>query len=252
LWIRGVQYIIQFLRLSTIMPLEPDLKILSLDTSSIRGSVALLAGWQVVADLRLLSTDTHSKRLIRCIHFLLHNLGWDLGELNLVAAGIGPGSFTGIRIGVATAIGIAQSLAIPFAGISCLDALAHEVPILDGDIAVLLDAQRSQAYYAEYTCRGGRIRTAQKAGLLHFSDLERRLADRHLYILGDVKRGQLGRFRSSATAWPRFVQADLFLAAGIGRLALSKRRIWRSGDYPLAEPLYIRPPDAVKGKSRTR
>ena len=93
-----MQYIIHFLRLSMIMPQKQALKILSMDTSTRRGSVALLDGEEVIGELRLASIETHSARLLKSIDFLLETAGWRLGDLNLVAAGIGPGSFTGIRI----------------------------------------------------------------------------------------------------------------------------------------------------------
>src|SRR5262245_54040453 len=71
------------------------LKILALDTSTARGSVALLDDRSVAAEFRLHSLETHSARLLRSIDFLLSSAGWQLSDLDLVASGIGPGSFTG-------------------------------------------------------------------------------------------------------------------------------------------------------------
>jgi tRNA threonylcarbamoyl adenosine modification protein YeaZ len=177
---------------------------------------------------------------------LASKLEWQLKDLNLIAVGIGPGSFTGIRIGVATGLGMAQSLSIPFAGISGLDALAHQASPAKGNIGVVLNAQRSQVYYTEYLSMNGKIRTAQKPSLILLSDLEHSLIHRHLYIIGDIEIG-----RNASVEWPRFLPADLFLAASIGRLAISRKRIWRTGKYLSAEPLYIRPPDALRKKNHT-
>jgi tRNA threonylcarbamoyladenosine biosynthesis protein TsaB len=231
-----------------MMPLIAVPKVLAFDTSSVRGSVALLEGGDLRAELRLNSLQTHSAQLLSSIEFLLARVGWSLSNLNLVAVGMGPGSFTGIRIGIATAIGFAQSLAIPFAGVSGLDALAHQCPFPDGPVGVVLDAHRSQVFYGEYLSRKGRIRKTAKPSLLHVSDLERLLTARHTYIVGDIKVCGL----ESWAGWPHPVFADLFLAASMGRLALSRKRTWRSGDWSVAEPLYIRPPDAIKNKSRKR
>jgi len=235
-----------------MMPLNLIPRILAFDTSTARGSVALLEGLEVRAEIRTNSLQTHSTLLLSSIDFLLGRLGWTLGDLNLVAAGLGPGSFTGIRIGIATALGISQSLSIPFAGISGLDALAHQVAGLNGRIAVLLDARRSQVFYAEYVSRNGRIRQSQKSTLICISDLERHLADRHLYIVGDLNVCRLKESKGSDLGWPRPISADLFLAADIGRLAYSRKNKWRSGDYVMSEPTYIRPPDALRNKSRKR
>ncbi len=233
-----------------MMPLSVIQRILAFDTSSARGSVALLEGQGVRAEIRLHSLQTHSTQLLRSIRFLLRQLGWKLQDLNVVAAGIGPGSFTGIRIGIATALGLSQSLSIPFVGISGLDALAHQAAVPNGRIAVLLDAHRSQVYYAEYLSQGGKIRQAQKPILLSVTDLEWRLADRHLYIVGDLSTWPSAESKKPFSGWPRPIFLDLFLAAGIGRLALSRKRRWRSGEYIVSEPLYIRPPDAVRNKDR--
>ncbi|MGD0098795.1 MAG: tRNA (adenosine(37)-N6)-threonylcarbamoyltransferase complex dimerization subunit type 1 TsaB [Acidobacteriota bacterium] len=233
------------------MPESLAPKILAFDTSSVRGSIALLEGTETRAELRLHSLQTHSALLLSSIDFLLGRIAWKLSDINLVAAGIGPGSFTGIRIGVATALGFAQSLSIPFAGVSGLDALVHQYVFPDGHIGAVLDAHRSQIYYAEYVSRNGKIRQAKKPRLVYVSDLERELADRHLYIVGDLKDCRLERSRGTFLKGS-LPNSDLFLAASIGRLAFSRKRIWRSGSSIVAEPMYIRPPDALKKKSGKR
>jgi tRNA threonylcarbamoyladenosine biosynthesis protein TsaB len=235
-----------------MMPVSLIPKILSFDTSSVRGSVALLEGAELRAELRLHSLQTHSALLLNSIDFLLARVGWKLGELNLVAVGMGPGSFTGIRIGIATALGFAQSLSIPFAGISGLDAIAHQFTYPDGTVLAVLDAHRSQLYCGEYASKNGKIRQSKKPALLNISDLEHHLADRHTYIVGDLTGCGLDETRRRVGEWNRPVSADLFLAAGIGRLALSRKRIWRSGEAIVAEPIYIRPPDALKNKGKKR
>jgi tRNA threonylcarbamoyladenosine biosynthesis protein TsaB len=232
-----------------MMPLSLLPRILAFDTSTVRGSVALLEGKDLRAEIRLHSLQTHSEHLLSSIDFLLHSLGWKLEDLNLVAAGVGPGSFTGIRIGIATALGLAHSLKIPLAEISGLDALAHQVSYLNGRIGVVLDAHRSQAFYAEYMAKDGKVRFEKKSALIDISDLEHHLKDRHLYLVGDIGLCRLREASIYSSCWPRPVSADLFLAADIGRLALSRKRTWRSGDYEISEPMYLRPPDALKKKS---
>ena len=232
-----------------IMPDRELMKILALDTSTLRGSVALLQGPELAGELRIASMETHSARLLRSVDFLLATVGWKLSDLNLIAAGIGPGSFTGIRIGLATALGLAQSLKLPFSGISGLDALALQVSFLEATVGVVMDAQRSQLYYAEYRCLGGKVRQVRHPALLCPADLERNLGRRHLYLVGDAALGFFDELKNSRAVWPRTIAADLFLASGIGRLALARRRSWRTGEFLTTEPLYIRPPDAVKPTS---
>jgi tRNA threonylcarbamoyladenosine biosynthesis protein TsaB len=235
-----------------MMPLSAAARILAFDTSTPRGSVALLENRDVLAELRLHSHNTHSALLLKSIDFLLDRVGWSLNDLTLVAAGIGPGSFTGIRIGISTALGISQSLGIPYAGISGFDALIHEAGFLHGRIGVILDAHRSQLFYAEYMRKKGRARLSRKSSLIGISDLESRIASRHLYIIGDLSACRLKQWDGSSSGWPRAVSVDLFLASGIGRLAFARKRIWRSGDYIVSEPMYVRPPDALRNKGRKR
>ena len=231
-----------------IMPKNPSIRTLALDTSTSRGSVALLQDNVVVGEIRLNSLETHSARLLRSIEFLHESAGWSLSEVSLVAAGIGPGSFTGIRIGVATALGLAQSLGVPFVGISGMDALANQVSFLPGRIGVVMDAQRSQVYYAEYVSSHGRLGKAGRPALWYPSELEFRLRERQLYLVGDAGLRCLQDLMRPGNGWPRPIGADLFLASAIGRLALSRTRSWKSGECLTAEPLYIRPPDAVRSR----
>jgi tRNA threonylcarbamoyladenosine biosynthesis protein TsaB len=225
------------------------LKVLSIDTSTPRGSVALLEGCELAAELRLHSLETHSSRLLSSIEFLLTMTGWHLGDIGLIVAGIGPGSFTGIRIGVATALGLAQTQLISFAGVSGLDAIAHQLAGVDGRIGVAMDAQRSQIYYAEYRGNRGKVARSGKPVLLYPSDLKACLRGPRSYLLGDGAVRYAEELDLTRTGWPRLLKVDLFLAASLGRLAIARKRTWRSGEYLSAEPLYIRPPDALKRKA---
>ncbi|HTY62087.1 MAG TPA: tRNA (adenosine(37)-N6)-threonylcarbamoyltransferase complex dimerization subunit type 1 TsaB [Acidobacteriota bacterium] len=233
-----------------MMPLSFAPRILAFDTSTVRGSVALLEGSKMQAEFRLQSVQTHSRQLLNSVDFLLGRIGWNLGDVNLVSVGNGPGSFTGIRIGIATALGIAHSLSIPFVEISGLDALAHKVCHLDGRIGAVMDAHRSQAFYGEYEAKNGRIRQTQKPVLLDISSLEHHLRGRHLYLVGDPDICESVGSPATSLMWPRQVAVDLFLAVEIGKLAFISRRKWRSGESIAAEPMYIRPPDALKKKTQ--
>jgi len=245
------------------MPTTNDpLKVLALDTSSDRGSVALIEGARLRAELRTDASAEHSAHLLKSVDFLLGRVGWKLQDVGLVAAGVGPGSFTGIRIGAATALGLAQSLGVPLAGVSGLDVLARRLAGAAGcgrppgaSGAVLLDARRNQVYFARYEWRARRgggfaVRRAGRPALVDAAELEERLAGAD-FATGDLDQG---RREALARACPRlrWVPVDLFLAGGVGRLALERKRTWRAGDALAAEPLYIRPPDAVKNAASGR
>jgi tRNA threonylcarbamoyladenosine biosynthesis protein TsaB len=231
---------------------EQLLKVLALDTSTPRGSVAMLDGKELVGELRLISLETHSARLLASVEFMLKIAGWKLDDLELIVAGIGPGSFTGIRIGLATAMGLAQVMAIPFAGISCLDALAHQIPIVEGRIGIVSDAQRAQVYFAEYFRKQGRTRRVGKPALLYPKDLARRLRRARMYLAGDGAMRYATELNPPKSNWPRLVTTELYLSSALGRLALERRRAWRTGEFLEAKPLYIRPPDAKRPRVNKR
>jgi len=226
-------------------------KILAFDTSSERGSVALLEGGVLRAELRSNTTAGHSALLLEAVDFLLNRTGWTLENLTLIASGIGPGSFTGIRIGVATGIGLAQSLGIPFAGVSGLDVLARRLIYLNGCIGVLLDARRGQFYFAKYESENGRLRRLGKPSLIDAADVKKHLAGA-AWITGDLGEDRARELEKFFPRRARWVPVDLFLAEGIGRLGFERKRTWRSGDFLSAEPLYIRPPDAVKNRRKSK
>jgi len=226
-----------------------DHKILAFDTSSERGSVALLEGVALRAELRSNAAAGHSAFLLEAVNFLLIREGWKLEDLALIALGIGPGSFTGIRIGVATGLGFAQSLGIPFAGVSGLDVLARRAAqsARNGRIGVLADARRGQFYFGGYESENGRVHRLGKPALINASDMKNYLADA-AWITGDLNEDQLPAIGMSFPRRARWISVDLFLAEGVGRIGLERKRAWRSGDFLAAEPLYIRPPDAVKNR----
>jgi tRNA threonylcarbamoyladenosine biosynthesis protein TsaB len=235
--------------LSMIM-IPANLRVLAVDTSTARGSVCLLEGGDLAAELRLHSLETHSARLLRSIDFLLGSVGWELAGTGLVAAAIGPGSFTGIRIGVSTALGLAQVLSLPFAGISGLDAMASQIGLPDGRIGVVMDAQRSQVYYGEYRRSLHSLRRCGRPILCGPEELRKRLNPQNLYLVGDGVLRYRRELGASGDGWPRLVETDLFLSASVARLALARRRWWRRGEYLQSEPLYIRPPDAKRTGKR--
>lgn len=125
------------------------MKILSIDTSSNICSVAILENTTLIKKIELDSGLTHSENLMPMIKQILEETNLHLSDINLFVCDKGPGSFTGIRIGVATVKAFSDSLNIPTIGISSLEALAYNVQN-DGLICSLIDAKNSNVYYSLY------------------------------------------------------------------------------------------------------
>ncbi|HEX9928256.1 MAG TPA: tRNA (adenosine(37)-N6)-threonylcarbamoyltransferase complex dimerization subunit type 1 TsaB [Pyrinomonadaceae bacterium] len=123
--------------------------ILSLETSTRSGGVALLRGNEVLAERAGKENSSQSAQLLSDIREILQKNDLDLKQINLLAVAVGPGSFTGLRIGVATAKALATALKIPIAGISTLEAAAA-CSEKDGEIGVVLPAGRSECYVQSF------------------------------------------------------------------------------------------------------
>ncbi len=122
------------------------MKILGIDTSTPIGSVALIDGENIVAEHTLNIVQAHSSRLMPAIDTVLKWGDITPDTLDGCAIGIGPGSFTGIRIGIATAKSLCYAVDKPIVGISTLEAIAYNLRWTDGIVCPILDARRSEIY----------------------------------------------------------------------------------------------------------
>jgi tRNA threonylcarbamoyladenosine biosynthesis protein TsaB len=136
---------------------RPAVIALGIDTSSAAGSVALTDGDGLVAELNIRSGKTHSARLLPAVSTLIRIAGISLDAIDLLSVATGPGSFTGLRIGMATAKGLALAMERPLTGFSTLGttalAVARDTAGGSGTVCVLLDAGRGEVYRGLFECR---------------------------------------------------------------------------------------------------
>lgn len=133
------------------------MKILALETSAVTASVAVTEGDALLAQTFQNSGLTHSATLMPMVADLLKNTGLSLDEMDVIAVSAGPGSFTGIRIGVAAAKGLAWPGDKPCAPCSTLKAMAWQCAHMDGEICAVMDARRKQVYNARFAAKDGVI-----------------------------------------------------------------------------------------------
>ena len=124
--------------------------ILAVDTATTSCSVAIIDKKCVLAEITLLREETHSKHLMDMIHTAIGFSGLKLSDLDGFAVVRGPGSFTGLRIGITTVKGLAAGLKKPLVGISSLEALAMQASHSPYLICPLLDARRGEVYFSRY------------------------------------------------------------------------------------------------------
>jgi tRNA threonylcarbamoyladenosine biosynthesis protein TsaB len=133
------------------------MNILAIDTSGGSSGVALAVNGEVVAASEMLGARNHSTQLFSQIEGVLKAGSVEHQDLNGVAVTNGPGSFTGLRVGVATAKGIAYGLGVKVVGVSSLLALAYSASPVDSVVAALLDAKKGQVYAAAFDRASGEV-----------------------------------------------------------------------------------------------
>src|SRR5690242_9934805 len=124
--------------------------ILALDTATPTGSVAVLRDGRLAGVVSTSTDETYSSRLFRQLEFLLGELSLKVSQFDVFAVAAGPGSFTGLRVGIAAVKGWAEVFSKPIVAVSGLEAVAAQARFNDNWIASVLDARRGQIYAALY------------------------------------------------------------------------------------------------------
>ena len=133
------------------------MKILGIDTSSMAASVAVIEDNKLICEYTINTKKTHSQKLMPMIENMLGLSDLNVREIDAIAVCEGPGSFTGLRIGMATAKAIAHVNDIPVIGVNSLEALAANMNLCDKKICSILDAQRNQVYTGRYQYEGTKL-----------------------------------------------------------------------------------------------
>jgi tRNA threonylcarbamoyladenosine biosynthesis protein TsaB len=161
------------------------MRVLAVETSTLAGGAALLDGGLVVGEYTLDVSLTHSERLMGAIDRLLTDAGWKVRDLEGLAVSVGPGSFTGLRIGLSTVKGLAFALAIPIAAVPTLDAMATLLPFAALPVCPVLDARKREVYASLYRWDGAGMRREWEYLALAPADLAGRFEE-PVIVLGDA------------------------------------------------------------------
>ena len=218
---------------------------LGIETSSLVSSLALLEGDTLLGELTMQAGLTHSEQLVPHIELLLDQAQVDTSDLTGIVVAIGPGSFTGLRIGMGTAKAMAYALQIPLYGAMTMDGMAHNVPYTDRLISVLIDAQKKNVYEARYRWKGNQLVRIQDPMVKAAADLVQELEDQGqaTLFLGDgIKRVQklVADRTSSVEGVPLFTIAPPTVAIPrAGAMLLAARDL--NGDLRPSDPMTMIP-----------
>lgn len=222
------------------------MKILGIDTSTRCGSVGLIDGDEAVAEYLLNLPITHSERLLESIGHLLKKSRCPLENLNGWAVSLGPGSFTGLRIGISTVKGLAYATRKPVAGISSLDVLASQISPTPYLICPILDARKGEVYTAFYRYDETHLLQRQSDyQAIKPEDLVKQIQEKTIFV-GDGMRAYGDFLRNSLPSLALSPGFPLHLPLGLAVARLGGKLI-QKGEVIKVEaltPIYVRPSEA--------
>jgi tRNA threonylcarbamoyladenosine biosynthesis protein TsaB len=219
--------------------------ILAFDTALAACSAALLRDGAVAAARFAAMERGHAEALLPMLESVLREAGETLGGVDAIAVTVGPGHFTGIRIGLAAARGLALALARPCLGVTTLEAVAHGSPAAargDRALLVALETKRADVYAQLFAPDLAPL--GEPAALLP-EEIPRLLGDaggRALALAGDAGARVVGPLAAAGLSPARVGGRGVPEAAVVGALAAGRLR---AGESPPPTPLYLRPPDAA-------
>lgn len=185
------------------------MNILAIETSSSFLSVAARRSDGIWAEANLTGGFHHGEKLMLLIRQVLDMLRLKKQEVDSLACGLGPGSFTGLRIGLATVKGLAVSLHKKVIGVSSLDLIAEGSPVPSGRLAVVVDARREKVYAALYDCASGCPRKIVKDSLFSIDELMKK-AGKDAIFSGDAVRTYGEEIRRHLGRKPVFLREEFW------------------------------------------
>ena len=222
--------------------------ILAFETSAKSASVALHDGAKLLGESYQNTGLTHSQTLMVMAEDMLKQCGYSSKDVTHIAVAAGPGSFTGVRIGVAAAKVLAWGLQAPCCGVSTLEAMTKNMGIYTGIVCAVMDARRNQVYNALFRVENGDFSRITEDRAISLADLGAELAqmEGQVYLVGDgslVAKAVLGD-RVVAPAEHRMHQR----AAGVAMVAAEMIAAGAICDAESMQPNYLRLSQAEREK----
>jgi len=219
------------------------MKILAFETSAKAASVALLEEGLLLGESYQNTGMTHSQTLMVMAQDLLKQCGLDVGAVDAVAVAAGPGSFTGVRIGVAAAKGFAWGGEKPCVGVSTLEAMAFSLGAYQGYVCPVMDARRNQVYNALFYVNQGELERVSEDRAIALRDLgeELKTLDGPIFLVGDgsvLTHKTLGGQISALVLPPEHKRHQR--AVGVALAAQRKLAAGEEADGALLQPNYLR------------
>ena len=219
------------------------MRILAFETSAKAGSVALLEDGKLLGESYQNTGLTHSQTVMPMAQQLLENCGYTTGDIDAVAVAAGPGSFTGVRIGVAAAKGLAWGGERPCYGVSTLEAMALQLGAWEGTVVCAMDARRSQVYNAIFRAEAGTLSRICEDRAISLAELaeEIKILPKPLFLVGDGGNLCYNTLKDTVPGLVLPPEHRLHQrAAGVALAAWQKIQAGETGDGAALAPNYLR------------
>lgn len=226
------------------------MRILALETSAKACSAAMVEDSTLLASAFQCTGLTHSRTLMPMVEAMLRNAELEVADCDLIAVAQGPGSFTGIRIGVAAAKGLAFAAGKPVLGVSTLEAMATSVSCVDGLILCAMDARRQQIYNAVFEAHHGTLTRLTEDRAIALADLAKELenSEKAKIVVGDG--GQLCYAYLLEHGVPCILAQPHLLQQSATAVGLAAEAALRRGEAPQTAqelvPVYLRQAQAER------
>lgn len=221
--------------------------VLAIETATIVCSSALAKADELLAEVSLCTGRNHSERLMPSVKELLNLAGLNLEQVGAIAVSLGPGSFTGLRIGLATAKSLAYALNIPIVGVPTLEALAYQLAGTEALIVPLMDAQKKRFYTGFYEWQQNELKEVKPTEILGLGDLKQQLSElnRRVILVGEGAK-MYGHEICEELGHCQMAQPHLILprAATIAMAAMKRLKQNQTDDVMTLAPLYLRQSEA--------
>jgi tRNA threonylcarbamoyladenosine biosynthesis protein TsaB len=219
--------------------------ILGIETSTTTGSVAVVSENGVIAQYSLNIEVTHSERLMSTVDRVLKDTGLTITDMDGYAVAIGPGSFTGLRIGLAAVKGLALVTGKPVAAVPTLEALAWNLPYSAYPVCPMLDARKNEVYAAMYRFDGTTFVRVMAEAVISLSHLSELISEKTLFT-GEAshlfREEIVNLFGDRALFAP--VSAILPSAATVAEIGFAMIKSGKQADLDSVTPMYIRRSEA--------
>lgn len=221
------------------------MNLLGIDASTMTGSIAIITEQQLLAEVTINTKMTHTERLLPVIDQTLRSVSLTIRDIDAIAVASGPGSFTGLRIGVTTAKSLAYSIQKPLIGVSSLDALASQFLYTDLLICPILDARKKEVYTAFYRNTGSQVHRISDYAVIAPENILKAISEPTLF-LGDAVLPYYQRIHEALGKHALFADPAHLLPRGslIAKLGADRLSSGTKDDSFALTPLYLRKSDA--------